>query len=125
MFAQTKKSIIILFVVGLFAYTAPTPKAKAMDPVTIGILAPIAMPYAVRIVNYSVEGAKRTIPGWIKAGIQILNIFRLPLGLLQLFLGWPFGFAGFGLENIVRGTLAPLMFMKEILCMPLYFFGVM
>ena len=118
-----KRYFIILLCVSVLFYGVTIPKAKAMDPVTIAILAPILLPYAIQAAQYTAKGLIRTIPGWVNVGTQVINIFRLPLGILQIFLGWPFGLAGFGLGNIVKGAIAPFRIIYEILCMPLYFFG--
>ena len=120
---QVRRYFIIFLCVGVVFCGVTIPKAKAMDPVTIAILAPILLPYAIKIADYTGRGLIKTIPGWIKAGTQMFNILRLPLGICQIFLGWPFGLAGYGIGNIVKGTVAPFLLMKEILCMPLYFFG--
>jgi hypothetical protein len=122
---QVKRSFIIILCVGIMFYGMAIPRAKAMDPVTIGILAPILLPYAIQAAEYTIKGLIKTIPGWVKAGTQVLNIFRLPLGVCQIFLGFPFGLAGYGLGNMVKGCVAPFLIIKEILCMPLYFFGLM
>ena len=122
---QVKRSLIIFLCAGIMFYGIAIPRAKAMDPVTIGILAPILLPYAIKIAEYTVKGLIKTAPGWIKAGTQMLNILRLPLGVCQIFLGFPFGLAGYGLGNIAKGCIAPFIVVKEILCMPLYFFGLM
>ncbi len=108
---------------GVMFFAMPIPKARAMDPVTIGILAPILMPYAVKVLDYTLKGIVRTGPGWVKAGTQLLNILRLPLGLGQVLLGFPFGLLGTGIENIIKGVMAPFLFIKEFFCIPLYFFG--
>ena len=120
---QVRRYFIIFLCAGIVFYGMAVPKAKAMDPVTIAILAPILLPYAIKIADYTAKGLIKTIPGWVSAGTQMLNILRLPLGVCQIFLGFPFGLAGYGFGNIVKGVIAPFMFMKEILCMPLYFFG--
>jgi hypothetical protein len=120
---QIRRYFVIFLCAGIVFYGMAIPKAKAMDPVTIAILAPILLPYAIKAADYTVKGLIKTIPGWVKAGTQTFNILRLPLGICQLFLGWPFGLAGFGIGNIVKGCIAPFMIIKEILCMPLYFFG--
>jgi hypothetical protein len=118
-----KRFFVIGLCSGVLCTTFPVPKARAMDPVTIGILAPILLPYAIEAAKYAIKGAVRAAPGLLNAGIELLNILRLPFGFLQAFLGWPFGFFGAGLRNIVKGFIAPFMFIKEILCLPLYFFG--
>jgi len=120
---QIRRYFIIFLCAGIVFYGMAIPRAKAMDPVTIGILAPILLPYAIQVADYTVRGLIRTIPVWIKAGTQVLNIFRLPLGVCQIFLGLPFGLAGYGFGNIAKGVMAPFLFIKELLFMPLYFFG--
>jgi hypothetical protein len=120
---QIKRYFMIFLCAGIVFYGMGIPRAKAMDPVTIAILAPILLPYAIKAANYTAKGLMRTVPGWINAGTQMLNLFRLPLGVCQIFLGFPFGLAGYGFGNIVKGCIAPFLLMKEILCMPLYFFG--
>jgi hypothetical protein len=123
MYVYAKKSLFIYLCFGILAFGVPVPKAKAMDPVTIAILAPILLPYAIKIAKYTAKGMIRTLPAFYKAGIELLNIFRLPLGVLQTFLGFPFGMLGDGIQNIIKGSVAPFLFCWEILCMPLYFFG--
>ena len=120
---QIKRYVIIFLCAGIVLCGTAIPKAKAMDPVTIAILAPILLPYAIKIAEYTGKGLIKTIPGWVRAGTQMLNILRLPLGFCQVFLGFPFGLAGYGFGNIFKGSVAPFLVMKEILCMPLYFFG--
>lgn len=122
-FLWPKRFLIICLCAGILSFGLPLQKAKAIDPVTMGILAPIVIPYAVKVADYSVQGLTRMAPGFINAGADILNILRLPLGVLQVVLGWPFGFLGTGIHNIVRGISAPFLFIKEILSLPFYFFG--
>jgi hypothetical protein len=135
-----KKRLFIFPFAWIISFSVTVPKAHAMEPVTMAILAPILMPYAQRaagsmfkefnpqqlqqVAAYAAKGCSRTVPGWINAGSQLFNIFRLPLGASQLTLGVPFGFLDYGIENTWKGGLAPFLMGKEILCMPLYFFGV-
>ncbi|MCF7790560.1 MAG: hypothetical protein K9M56_01055 [Victivallales bacterium] len=118
-----KRTLVIGLCTGFLYTTYPVPRAKAMDPATIAILAPIVLPYAKAAAAYAIKGTVRSAPGLLNAGMEVLNILRLPLGVLQVFLGWPFGLMGTGFHNIVRGFAAPFLFIKEILSMPLYFFG--
>ncbi len=120
-----RKWLLIFPFAGIVFFSFPAPKAHAMDPVTIGLLAPILMPYAQQAAAYAIKGCAKTVPGWINAGTQFINIFRLPLGVLQLTLGVPFGLFDCGIENTWKGLIAPFLMVKEILCMPLYFCGVM
>ena len=120
---QIRRYFVIFLCAGIIFYGMAIPKAKAMDPVTIAILAPILLPYAIQAAKYTAKGLIKTIPGWVEFGKQTLNIFRLPLGICQVFLGFPFGLAGYGFGNIAKGVMAPFLMIKEILLMPLYFFG--
>ena len=120
-----KRFFLIGLCAGVFMTTYPVPRTKAMDPVTIGILAPIAMPYAKAAAAYAVKGAVRAAPGLLNAVVEIFKILLLPLGLLMVFLGWPFGLLGKGISFVVKGFMAPFMFIKEIICLPFYFFGMM
>ena len=120
---QQKRLFIILLCISISLCGVTIPRAKAMDPVTIAILAPILLPYAIKIADYSFKGFIRTIPGWVQAGKQLLNILRIPLGMGQLLLGIPFGLLGHAIHNLVIGFMAPFMFMKEIIMLPVLFFG--
>lgn len=117
--------VISLLCCGLFFSEALTPKANAfLDPVTIGILAPIVLPYALQAADFTLEGLVRMGSGFINGGVDVLNLFLLPVGVLEFSLGWPFGFAGDGLKNTGKGLLAPFLLVKEVLFMPLYFSGI-
>lgn len=118
-----KRVLIVALCIGVFYISLPAPEAKAMDPVTIAILAPIVLPYAIKAAKYTAKGLARAAPGLVNAGVELLNIFRLPLGVLQIFLGWPFGLFGTGCYNFFRGLVAPFLFVWEIICLPFYFFG--
>ena len=122
---RIRRYFLIFLCVGVIFYGMAIPKAEAMDPVTIAILAPILLPYAIKAAVYTGKGMVKTLPAWVKVGKSVLDIFRLPIGVCQIFLGFPFGLAGYGLGNIVKGIAAPFIMCKEIICMPLYFFGLM
>ena len=121
-----KKWLMIFPFAGITFFSFPVSQSSAMEPITItAIAAPILLPYAKQAAAYAVQGCVKTVPGWVNAGTQFLNIFRLPLGVLQSTLGAPFGLLGSGVENTWQGAIAPFLMTKEILCMPLYFCGVM
>ena len=122
-FFYFRRTLIILLCTCVLFFSIPMPEAKAMDPVTIGILAPILLPYAVQLADYTLKGLIKTIPGWVNIGTQFFNILRLPLGLVQISLGFPFGLFGLGVNNIVQGVSAPFMVMKGIIQLPMYFIG--
>lgn len=123
MSSYLNKPILVFVFSGLILFSFPIPKAKAMEPVSISILAAMAMPYAIQAAKYTGQGLIRTGPCWLNQGLELLNILRLPLGLLEVTIGAPFGFFWNGLENTWKGAIAPFMFLKEFFSLPLYFFG--
>ena len=110
-------SIVLTLMVALFAFMAPQPEAKAMDPVTIAILAPIAIQVGKAMMPYIIKGLTNM-------GRMGLNVFRLPLGILQLTLLAPFGAFYSGLQNTVIGFIAPFKMAFFVLMMPVAAFGI-
>ena len=108
----------------LFAFMIPQQEAAAMDPVTIAILAPIAIQVGKAMMPYVIKGLTNMGRMGIKAGIELINIFRLPLGLLQMTIMAPFGTFYSGLQNTVIGFIAPFKMAFFILLMPIAAFGV-
>ena len=60
----------------------------------------------------------------LQIGANLVDIFRLPLGVVQMTLGAPFGFFGDGLSNIAKGAIAPVKMVGNILVLPFALFGV-
>ncbi len=118
-----RKPVLVYLFSGMLIFAFPVPKVKAFEPVSMSVLAAIAMPYAIQAAQYTAKGLIRTGPCWLNQGLELLNIFRLPLGLLEITLGAPFGFFWSGLIDTWKGLIAPFMFLKEFLTLPVYFFG--
>ena len=94
-----------------------------MDPVTIAILAPVAVKCAEIAAPYVWRGVQNGGRHLLKMGENIFDLFRLPVGILQATLGSPFGMFSSGMKNIVSGTLAPLSLTLNSLLLPLAFSG--
>lgn len=120
-----KYAVIFTISVMLFAFFYPQPEAKAMDPVTIAILAPIAIQVAKTMMPYIVRGLINMSRMGLKAGKELVSILRLPLGIIQVLLLFPWGrnFSS-GLRNIGHGGVAPFMFAFYCLLLPFSAFGV-
>lgn len=112
----------LLLITILFAVNVCFIHRVQAEPVTMVILAPLAL-----------EGAKIASPHVITAmqngGQQLLeigkdlgNILRLPLGILQATLGAPVGLLGEGVDNIVIGIFAPFQLVGDVLILPFSFF---
>jgi len=120
-----KYAVILTLTVMMFAFFYPQPEARAMDPVTIAILAPIAIQVAKAMMPYVIRGMINMGRMGMKAGREMLSILRLPLGLVQVIFLWPWGrnFSS-GLRNIGHGAVAPFMMTFYILLLPFSAFGV-
>ena len=118
-------AVILTLTVMMFAFFYPQPEARAMDPVTIAILAPIAIQVAKAMMPYVIRGMINMGRMGMKAGREMLNILRLPLGLVQVIFLWPWGrnFSS-GLRNLGHGAVAPFMMTFYFLLLPFSVFGV-
>ena len=119
-----KRGLLILVLV--LSFTAPPlmHEAKAMDPVTIAILTPIAIKVAQRAAPYVLRGLYSGGQQMISMGKDLFDIFRLPVGALQSTIGIPFGQFGNGVHNMISGGLAPFKFTLKALFLPLSFCNV-
>ncbi|MEA4863124.1 MAG: hypothetical protein AB7F40_05745 [Victivallaceae bacterium] len=99
-------------------------KAEAfVDPVTIAILAPIAIKGAQIAAPYVMRGLVSGGKGLLTMGEDVLNIMRLPLGVVQSTVLAPFCFSD-GLSNIVKGGVAPFKLGLDAVLLPVRFCGV-
>ena len=120
-----KYAVIFTVIVMMFAFFYPQPEAKAMDPVTIAILAPIAIQVAKTMMPYILKGMVNMGRMGLKAGKQLVSILRLPLGIFQVLILFPWGrnFSS-GIRNIGHGAVAPFLFAFYCVLLPFSAFGV-
>ena len=116
-----KKLLLIILLFGNL--TVFVPRAEA-EPVTMVVLAPLALEAAKQASPYVITAMRNGGRQLLEVGKDAGNILRLPLGVLQTTLGLPFGLAGDGIQNIVMGTVAPLQLVGDVLILPFSFFGV-
>lgn len=112
-----------IFILTIFMTTMVPPKAKAIDPVTIAVLAPVAIKAAKVMRPYIQRGLVSGTRGLIKTGKDTLEILYIPWGLVQMTIGLPFGGFGPGVQNIGKGLFAPVKVISDVLCLPLQFTG--
>ena len=117
-----KRQIKILFLV-LALLLIPMHQAKAIDPVTIAILAPVAIKAAEVMMPYVIQGLKNAGVHLMKMGLDLAGILKLPMGLLQATLGAPLGMFDSGLQNMLAGLVAPLQLVWHTILFPLAIFG--
>jgi hypothetical protein len=118
-----RKTLLLIILAGLTFMFFPAPQAKAMDPVTIALLAPVAMAAAEKAQPYVVRGLKGGLKGFADMGMDMIDIFRLPLGVLQATLGIPFGFFKDGIRNMALGAVAPFKLAFHTVMLPVRFCG--
>ena len=86
MMRKTFTAACLFFLVCLVLFS----DVHAMDPVTIAILAPIAAKAAEVATPYVIRGLQCGGLHMVKMGTRLIDLFRLPLGLLQATVGIPF-----------------------------------
>lgn len=119
-----KRKILILLILLCFASPLFVREARAMDPVTIAILTPIAIKGAEIAAPYVMRGLASGARHMALMGYDFLNFFRLPFGFLQVTAGSPFGQLRGGWNNIVAGFAAPVKFTAKTLLLPVAFCNV-
>ena len=121
--AMTKRIALLLLALALFAPGA-APRAKAMDPVTIAILAPLAIKGAKIAAPYVARGFVSGCVQMKKMTFDFAKIMALPLGLCQMTVGAPFGYFKRGANNCWTGIQSPFKLLWDVIMLPIAFTGV-
>ena len=103
---------------------APAPSAKAIDPVTLAILAPIAIQAANAARPYLVRGMLNMGKGLLQIGKDAFGILYLPYGLCKIIFTSPWGGFRSGVVYSLRGLIAPCKIVIRVLLLPVYMAGV-
>ena len=124
---MTRRLCLIVLFAGLLTgfFMNSAPEARAIDPVTIAILTPIAIkaaqvaaPYVYRALANMGQASLRIFP-------DLLGIFKLPIGIGMMVFGWPFqGVAVRGAVYTVQGVCAPFQLVWHTLMIPVAAFGI-
>ena len=113
-----------IFLVGAAIMAAVLPeRAHAIDPVTIAILAPIALKAAEAARPYVIRGMINFGKGMLKVGKAALGLFYLPYGLFKIIFLWPWGEFRSGVIYTIRGGFALGKVVVNILLLPVYMCG--
>ena len=120
---MTRREIKILFL-ALALLLLPMQQARAIDPITIAILAPIALQLAQAAKPYVIRGLMNLGRGMLRVGKDMIELVFLPYGLLKMIFGGPFGGFRSGLVYTLRGGIAVGKVVLHILILPLVTFGV-
>lgn len=118
------RKILPLLTALLIFLPGAAPEARAMDPVTIAILAPLAVKAAQIAAPYVVRGFLCGCRQICKMCVDIFKVLNLPLGLVQMTIGIPFGQFDKGKQNCWYGLMSPFKFVWDTLVLPIAFTGV-
>ena len=124
---MTRRLCLMILFTGLLTgfFMNSAPEARAIDPVTIAILTPIAIkaaqvaaPYVYRALANMGKASLRIFP-------DLIGIFKLPIGIGMVVLGWPFsGVAAKGAVYSLQGICAPFQLVWHTLMIPVAAFGI-
>lgn len=98
-------------------------KAQAMDPVTIAILAPVAIKAAQAARPYLIRAFINLGKGIVKIVKSAFGLVYLPYGLGKMMFAWPWGGFRSGVVYTLKGLIAPFKMLFHVLLLPLYMFG--
>jgi len=119
-----RKTLFALLLAIAIGFPGFAPKAQAFEPVTMALFAPLALKAASIALPYIMRGLNCGGIHMFKIGYDIVDIFRLPVGLFQTTLGIPFGLFDNGVNNIGQGLLAPLKLGWDACTLPIALSGV-
>ena len=99
-------------------------KAKAIDPITMAILAPVALKVAEAAKPYVIRSVVSTGKGIFMVGKSAFEILYLPLGICEATVGLPFNQGRKGVKHMIRGgVIAPAKVLVNVLLLPVYMTG--
>ena len=121
-----RKSILVLLTVILILpwNRLTTPEAVAFEPITMVLLAPVALKVYQAAEPRSVRGMRTGGNRLVKMGVDVFEILYLPLGLVQSTAGAPFGYFKSGIKNMGKGIIAPGKLVLDTLAFPFTLWGV-
>lgn len=114
---------IFLVCAAIIAAAAPQ-RAQAIDPVTIAILAPIALKAAEAARPYVIRGMINLGKGMLKIGKASLELFFIPYGLFKMIFLAPWGEFRSGVVYTIRGGFGFGKILMHTLLLPVYMCGV-
>lgn len=110
------KVVLAILLLGVAALM-PRP-VRAVDVMTLSSTAPQALDLAQMWSPHAISAMQSGGMGLVQVGASAMNILKLPLGLVQCTLGYPFGYGETGLENCVSGMAAPFELLYNTMMLP-------
>ena len=118
-----RRLILVVLAASIFLAVMPA-RVEAIDPVTIAILAPIAIQAARIAYPYVKQGLINMGKHFIKIGGDMLEFLLLPWGLIEMTLGAPLGGFSPGVKHFVKGGVAIGKLLWHCLLIPISPMGI-
>lgn len=118
-----RRAVRMLFLIAALTAALVPQRADAIDPVTIAILAPIALQAAQAARPYVVRGMINFGKGMLKVGKASLDVFFLPYGLFKVIFLSPWGEFRSGMIYTIRGGFGIGKMLFYTLLLPIYMCG--
>ena len=109
LFSSKKNLLILTLLLTVTFYMMPQQKAEAIDPVTMAILAPIAIQGAKILAPYVIKAIGNMGKLFLRASGNLLETFLLPVGIIECTILAPWLF-GRGCMHVFQGICGPLKF---------------
>ncbi len=120
-----KRKILLILLIGMLgAPWGGISRVQAFEPITMALLAPVALKVYEAAEPRLVRGAKTGGKKLVQMGVDVFEILYLPLGVVQSTAGMPFGFFKSGVRNIGKGLIAPGKLVLDTLAFPFTLWGV-
>ena len=118
-----RRAVKLLFLIAALTAAFAPQRASAIDPVTIAILAPIALQAAQAARPYVVRGMINFGKGMLKVGKASLDVFFIPYGLFKIIFLSPWGEFRSGVIYTIRGGIGIGKMLFYTLLLPVYMCG--
>ncbi len=123
MFFTRRNLLICTLLLSVVFYMVPRYEAEAVDPVTLAIVAPIALQTAKIIAPYIFQAVGNMGTHLLKSCKPLLETLLLPCGLVEATLLAPWRWRA-GFKHMWQGLLGPVKFCGYMLLFPLSPFGI-
>ncbi len=121
-----RKLFLVTLLLGFAAWLCPLQEANAFEPVTMSLLAPMALDAAQAAAPILIKWFGNVATVFGKMGKDMIEIFLLPIGIGEFIFASPFGYSYFwqSLRFMGKGALAPFKLCFHTLLLPVAMFGV-
>ncbi len=119
-----RKIILGLVLLTVFGGGVAAPSARAFDPIIAGMMAPVAVRAAEIAMPYAIKGFLTGVKGFIPVANDVVDILKLPVGVVGCTVGAPFGLFKPSSRFLVDGAAAPFKLTWDLVMLPVKFCGI-